>query len=143
MNNSFKFKKGISIQFSGDYRAKSVIAQGGGGGRGGGFYGGGSQSTAQGYNFPRYRLELGIRKDWIWKNGQSGSLNISMDDIFRTQLSKSYSESIYFNQISERRRDPQVLRINFSYRFGKFDATLFKRKNTKTDQSGGSEMIQQ
>ncbi len=143
MNNSFKLKKGISIQFSGDYRAKSVIAQGGGGGRGGGFYGGGSQSTAQGYNFPRYSLDLGIRKDWIWKNGQSGSLNISMDDIFRTQLSKSYSESIYFNQISERRRDPQVLRVNFSYRFGKFDATLFKRKNTKTDQSGGSEMIQQ
>jgi outer membrane receptor protein involved in Fe transport len=146
MNNSFKLKKGISIQFSGDYRAKSIIAQGGGGGGrggGGGFFGGGAQSTAQGYNFPRYSFDLGIRKDWTWKNGQSGSLNISMDDFLRTQIAKSYSESIYFNQISERRRDPQVLRINFSYRFGKFDATLFKRKNTKTDQSGGSEMLQQ
>ena len=147
MNNSFKLKKGYSIQFSGDYRAKSVLAQGGGGGRmggGGGFYmGGGASSTAQGYNFPRYSFDLALRKDWTWKNGQSGSLTMSMDDIFRTQLSKTYSESIYFNQISERRRDPQVLRINFSYRFGKFDTTLFKRKNTKADQSGGSEMINQ
>ncbi len=149
MNNSFKFKKGVSIQFSGDYRAKSVLAQGGGGGGrmggggGGGFYmGGGATSTAQGYNFPRYSFDLALRKDWTWKNGQSGSLTMSMDDIFRTQLSKTYSESIYFNQISERRRDPQVLRINFSYRFGKFDATLFKRKNTKADQSGGQELIQ-
>ena len=148
MNNSFKFKKGLSVQFSGDYRAKSVLAQGGGGGGrsgggGGGYYGGGSSSTAQGYNFPRYSFDLALRKDWIWKNGQSGALTLSMDDIFRTQISKTYSESIYFNQISERRRDPQVLRVNFSYRFGKFDATLFKRKNTKTDQSGGAEMINQ
>ena len=149
MNNSFKLKKGYSVQFSGDYRAKSVLAQGGGGGGGrmgggGGFYmGGGASSTAQGYNFPRYSFDLALRKDWTWKNGQSGSLTMSMDDIFRTQLSKTYSESIYFNQISERRRDPQVLRINFSYRFGKFDTTLFKRKNTKADQSGGSEMINQ
>ncbi|MBC7650685.1 MAG: TonB-dependent receptor [Deinococcales bacterium] len=148
MNNSFKLKKGISIQFSGDYRARTVLAQGGGGGGrmgggGGGFFGGGAQSTAQGYNFPRYSFDLGIRKDWTWKNGKSGSLNISMDDFLRTQISKTYSESIYFNQISERRRDQQVLRINFSYRFGKFDATLFKRKNTKADQSGGTDMIQQ
>ena len=149
MNNSFKLKKGYSVQFSGDYRAKSVLAQGGGGGGGrmgggGGFYmGGGASSTAQGYNFPRYSFDLALRKDWTWKNGQSGSLTMSMDDIFRTQLSKTYSESIYFNQISERRRDPQVLRINFSYRFGKFDTTLFKRKNTKADQSGGIEMINQ
>ncbi len=147
MNNNFKLKKGYSIQFSGDYRAKSVLAQGGGGGGrmgggGGGFFMGGSTSTAQGYNFPRYSFDLALRKDWTWKNGQSGSLTVSMDDIFRTQLSKTYSESIYFNQISERRRDPQVLRINFSYRFGKFDATLFKRKNTKADQSGGTEMMQ-
>ncbi|MEY3507965.1 MAG: hypothetical protein RIR44_1197, partial [Bacteroidota bacterium] len=49
----------------------------------------------------------------------------------------SYSESNFFSQTSERRRDPQVLRVNFNYRFGKFDAALFKRKNTKADQSGG------
>jgi hypothetical protein len=66
-----------------------------------------------------------------------------MNDIFRTQLSQSYSESSFFNQTNQRRRDPQVLRLNFSYRFGKFDASLFKRKNTKADQGGGMDMMQQ
>ena len=147
MNSTFKVAKGWSIQFSGDYQAKSVLppGTGGGGGRNGGgggmMFGGGPQSTSQGYNFPRYGFDLALRKDWTWKNGQSGSLTLSMNDIFRTQVFKSYSESIYFTQISERRRDQQVLRLNFSYRFGKFDATLFKRKNTKADQSGGQDMI--
>ncbi len=149
MNSNFKVSKGLSVQFSGDYQAKTVLPpnSGGGGMRGGGgggmMFGGGPQSTSQGYNLPRYGFDLAIRKDWTWKNGQSGSLTLSMNDIFKTQVFKSYSESTYFTQNSERRRDQQVLRLNFSYRFGKFDATLFKRKNTKADQGGGAEMMQQ
>jgi outer membrane receptor protein involved in Fe transport len=147
MNNNFKAGKGWSIQFSGDYQAKSVLPpNSGGGGRGGGGGGmmwGGPQSTSQGYNLPRYGFDLAVRKDWTWKNGQSGSLTLSMNDVFRTQVFKTYSESTFFTQNSERRRDQQVLRLNFSYRFGKFDATLFKRKNTKAEQGGGMEMMQQ
>ncbi len=149
MNSNFKVSKGLSVQLSGDYQAKTVLPpnSGGGGMRGGGgggmMFGGGPQSTSQGYNLPRYGFDLAIRKDWTWKNGQSGSLTLSMNDIFKTQVFKSYSESTYFTQTSERRRDQQMLRLNFSYRFGKFDATLFKRKNTKADQSGGAEMMQQ
>jgi outer membrane receptor protein involved in Fe transport len=149
MNNNFKIAKGLSVQFSGDYQAKTILPPGGsssgGGGRGGMgmMFGGGPQSTSQGYNFPRYGFDLAIRKEWTWKNGKSGSLSLSMNDIFRTQEFKTYSESIYFNQISARRRDPQVLRLNFSYRFGKFDANLFKRKNTKADTGGGMDMMQQ
>ncbi|MES2005311.1 MAG: outer membrane beta-barrel family protein [Bacteroidota bacterium] len=145
-NNNFKVAKGLSVQFSGDYQAKSVLPpnSGGGGGRGGGggmMFGGGPQSTSQGYNLPRYGFDLAIRKDWTWKNGQSGSLTLSMNDVFRTQVFKSYSESTYFTQNSERRRDQQVLRLNFNYRFGKFDAALFKRKNTKADQGGGTDLM--
>ncbi|OYU55318.1 MAG: TonB-dependent receptor [Chitinophagaceae bacterium BSSC1] len=150
MNSTFKLAKGLSLQFSGDYQAKTILPPGGGGsgggrgGMGGGMmFGGGPQSTSQGYNYPRYAFDLAIRKEWTWKNGKSGSLSLSMNDIFRTQLYKTYSESIYFNQVSSRRRDPQILRLNFSYRFGKFDATLFKRKNTKADQGGGMDMMQQ
>ena len=149
MNNTFKLGKGFSIQLSGDYQARTVLPQssGGGGGRGGGgggmMFGGGPQSGAQGYNLPRYGVDLAIRKEFTWKNGRSGNLTLSMNDIFRTQLFQSYSESSFFNQTNQRRRDPQVLRLNFSYRFGKFDASLFKRKNTKADQSGGMDMMQQ
>lgn len=148
MNNTFKVAKGLSIQLSGDYQARTVLPQGGGGGggRGGGgggmMFGGGPQSGAQGYNLPRYGVDLAIRKEFTWKNGRSGNLTLSMNDIFRTQLFQSFSESSFFNQTNQRRRDPQVLRLNFSYRFGKFDASLFKRKNTKADQSGGMDMMQ-
>lgn len=143
MNSNFKVAKGLSVQFSGDYQAKNVLPPNSGGGMGRGMMFGGPQSTSQGYNLPRYGFDLAIRKDWTWKNGQSGSLTLSMNDIFRTQVFKSYSESTFFTQNSERTRDQQVLRLNFSYRFGKFDATLFKRKNTKADQSGGVDMMQQ
>ncbi|MEN9686529.1 MAG: hypothetical protein RLZZ28_2315, partial [Bacteroidota bacterium] len=150
MNSNFKLSKTISIQFSGDYQAKTILPpnSGGGGGRGGMggggmMFGGGPQATAQGYNLPRYGFDLAIRKDWTWKNGQSGSLNLSVNDIFKTQIFKSYSESQYFTQTNERTRDQQIFRLNFSYRFGKFDATLFKRKNTKSDQGGGTDMMQQ
>ncbi len=149
INNSFKLGKGYSAQVSGDYYAKTVLSQsGGGGGRGGGgggggmYFGGGSQASAQGFILPRYSIDVSVRKDWTWKNGKTGTLTLSVNDIFRTQLSQTYSElPTEFYQNTQRRRDPQILRLNFSYRFGKFDATLFKRKNTKADQGGGMDMM--
>jgi len=96
----------------------------------------------QGYIDPRYSLDAAIKKDWSWKNGKTLSITLSMNDFLRTQVYKTYSESDYFNQLSERRRDPQILRLNVNYRFGKFDASLFKRKNTKADTGGGTDMMQ-
>jgi len=144
-NNNIKFKKNYSIQLSGDYQARTVLppSSGGGGGRfggGGGMFGGGTQSTAQGYIDPRYSFDLALRKDWTWKGGNSASLTLSMNDIFRTQFFNTHSESPFFVQDNSRRRDPQLARLNFNYRFGKFDVNLFKRKSTKGDQgfdSGG------
>lgn len=140
-NNSIKFLKTFSFQFSGEYYAKTVLPQGGGeGGRRGGF-GGGPVATAQGYINPRYGFDAAIRKDWTWKGGNSASLTVSMNDIFRTQLYSTYSESPFLIQTSERRRDPQIVRVNFAYRFGKFDVNLFKRKaNTQSDNSGADMM---
>jgi outer membrane receptor protein involved in Fe transport len=150
VNNNFKVAKGWSVQLSGDYQAKSVLPQSGGGGgnRGGGgggamFFGGGQTGTAQGYIKPRYSVDLAIRKEFTWKGGRTGSLTLSSNDIFRTQLFSTYTVSPFFEQDSERRRDPQVVRLNFNYRFGKFDAQLFKRKNNKADQGGGMDMIGQ
>ena len=150
MNNNFKLAKGLTLQFSGDYQSRAVQPQntsggGGGGGSamfGGGGPGGGSPATAQGYVLSRYSFDAAIRKEWTWKNGKSGALTLSMNDIFRTQLQRVYSESALFDQTSQRRRDPQVVRLNFSFRFGKFDVGLLKRKNTKADQSGGMDMMQ-
>lgn len=147
MNNSFKLPKSFSIQLSGDYNAKTVLPNEGGrggGGRGGGgmMWGGGPTSTAQGYINPRYGFDMAIKKDFTWKGGNSASLTLSMNDIFRTQLFSTYSESPFLKQISERRRDPQILRLNFNYRFGKFDANLFKRRNDRTIDTGGDMGVQ-
>lgn len=141
-NNSIKIGKDWSLQFSADYYAKTVMPQEGGRGGGrGGFMGGGSQPTAQGFVLPRYSFDIAIKKDWKWKNGQSGSLTLSMNDFARTQLYSTETMSDYFSQVYDRRRDPQVLRLNFSYRFGKFDTGLFKRKNNKTSGDDGSSMM--
>ena len=142
LNNSFKLSKGYSIQFSGDYYARTVLPQEGGrgggnrGGGGGMMWGGGNIGTAQGYINPRYSFDIAIRKDWTWKGGNSASLTLSMNDIFRTQINSTYSESPILIQTTDRRRDPQVARLNFNYRFGKFDVNLLKRKNTKAEQGG-------
>lgn len=147
MNNSFKIPKGYSIQLSGEYFAKTVLPQEGGrggGGRfgGGGGWGGGNVGTAQGYINPRYSFDIAVRKEWTWKGGNSASLTLSVNDFLRTQLYSTYSESSFLKQTTERRRDPQIVRLNFNYRFGKFDVNLFKRKNDRAIDNSSDAMPQ-
>lgn len=130
INNSFTLPKNFSIQLSGDYQAKTILPPGRGGGGGGMMMMfGGSQIGAQGYIKPNYGVDIAIRKDFM-KN-KAASITLSMNDIFRTKLFATHSESQFFVQDNSRRRDPQVLRLNFNYRFGKMDVSLFKKKNMK------------
>ncbi len=141
VNNTFKLPKNITIQLSGDYQSKTVLPPGGSGGGGGrGFGGGGGMfggpaSTSQGYVRPNYGVDIAIRYEFL-KN-RAASLSLNMNDIFKTRRSDIHTESSYFSQDVFRRRDPQVLRLNFNWRFGKFDASLFKRKNMKNQGDGG------
>jgi len=148
INSNFKLPSNFSIQLAFDYRSKSILPQsGGGGGRGGGGFGGGGggwggfvQTSAQGYIKPNYGLEFAIRKDFL--KDKRGSLTLSMNDVLKTKVFGSYSESEYFTQTNSRRRDWRVLRLNFNYRFGKIDVSLFKRKNTRSGMDGMNEGIQ-
>jgi len=65
-----------------------------------------------------------------------------MSDVFRTRINGSYAQSVYFIQETDRRRDPQVLRLNFNWRFGKFDVSLLKRKNMKGEQENMQQGMQ-
>lgn len=94
---------------------------------------GGPTNTAQGYSIPVWFVDFSVRKD-LWK--RTASITLSMQDIFRTRLSGSFTESAFFVQDTWRRRDPQFIRLNFSYRFGKFDVSLFRRKNTRIEMEG-------
>ena len=140
VNNSFKLPKNYSIQLSGDYQAKTLQpasnSGGGGGGRGGGggmFGGGGgfgqSQPGAQGYIKPNYGVEIAIKKDFLKNN--AASITLQMNDVFRTKLNATHAESSFLIYDTQRRRDPQVARLSFNWRFGKFDVSLLKRKNIR------------
>jgi hypothetical protein len=98
-------------------------------------FGGGASSSSQGYVRPNYGMDIAIRYEFLKNKAASFSLN--MNDVFRTRRSDVHSESSFFQQDAFRRRDPQVLRLNFNWRFGKFDASLFKRKNMKNQGEGG------
>lgn len=149
INNSFKLPKNFSLQISGDYQSKIVSSPGGngggfgGGGRGGGGFGGGGMfgggmSASQGYIRPNYGVDAAIRFDFLKE--KRASLSVNVNDILRTRKYDAHTESAFFTQDAQRRRDAQVLRLNFNWRFGKFDANLFKRKNTKADNNVNMDM---
>ncbi|WP_164972804.1 outer membrane beta-barrel protein [Lacibacter luteus] len=152
LNNSFRLGKGWTMQLSGDYNSRSIlpVSSGGGGGRGGrggmggfggGGFGGGSVATTQGYIDDNYFVDMGIRKEFKIKNN-TASLSLNWSDILSSRRNNQFSQSQYFEQYSWRRRDPSFVRLNFNYRFGKFDASLFKRKSNKGE-GGGDEMQMQ
>ncbi len=138
INNNFKLPKNFTVQLSGDYQSKTVLppgGSGGGGGRGMGGMFGGASSAAQGYVRPNYGVDIALRYEFL-KN-RAASISVNMNDIFRTRRYDVHSESSFFDQDVFRRRDPQVVRINLNWRFGKFDATLFKRKNMRSNDNSG------
>jgi len=135
INNNIKLPKNFSLQISGDYQSKRISSPGGRGTGGGGMFGGGmfggNSSSSQGFIRPNYGVDAAIRFEFLKEKKASISLNVN--DIFKTRKYDAYSVSSFFIQNSVRRRDAQVFRLNFNWRFGKFDANLFKRKNTKAE----------
>lgn len=139
LNNTFKIPDNFSIQLTGDYTSKTILPPNRSGGGGGNFYGGGNLALANGYTKPVYGFDIAIKKDFL-KN-KAASLSLSMNDIFRTRVYKVHSSSqitptVYSVQDNIRTRDPQIVRLNFSFHFGKTDVSLFKRKNMKAEQEG-------
>ncbi len=131
-NSNFRLPANFSIQFSAMYQSRTNIpASGSTGGQGMGPGGPNmqAQSASQGYIKEFYAVDIAIKKTFM-KNKMSLSLNVN--DIFRTRYNVSHSESAYFNQDYSRISNPQMVRLNFSYTFGKMDALLFKRKSQGT-----------
>jgi outer membrane receptor protein involved in Fe transport len=144
LNNQFKLFKTLSLQVSAEYQSKSILPPGGGGNRGGGgggrggMGGGGGMffgqaTSSQGYQRENYFVDAGLRYEF--GKTRQASLSLNINDIFRTRRSDIHSESNYFTQDVFRRRDPQVARLSFNWRFGKFDPNLFKRKNNRQEEN--------
>ena len=131
INSNFKLPNNFTIQLSGNYQSKTNSPVSGGGGFMMGPQGGGSQSSSQGYVKAFWSMDLAFRKSFLKNNAATVSLSIS--DIFRTRSNEAISSSPgIFYQDYYRLNNPQLVRVNFAYRFGKLDVTLFKRQNTKS-----------
>lgn len=138
-NSNFKLPSDITMQLTTTYQSKTNLPINTNQGFGGpGF--GQSQSSSQGYISPSWGVDIAVKKTFLKSKALSATL--SVNDIFRTRVSNQYSYSDYFVQHYNRLKDPQMIRLNFAYRFGKIDMSLFKRKNMKTDQGSGDSMQQ-
>jgi ferric enterobactin receptor len=130
-NSNFKLPKSFTIQLSADYQSKTNLPinnnQGGFGG-GGPF--GQAQSSSQGYIRSFWGTDIALRKSFLKNN--AASVSVSFSDIFKTRKQDQYSQSPYFIQDYSRLNNPQMVRLNLTYRFGKMDMSLFKRQNTKS-----------
>jgi ferric enterobactin receptor len=138
-NSNFKLPSDFSMQFTATYQSKTNLPINTNQGMGGPPFGQ-SQSSSQGYISPSWGIDIAVKKTFLKSKALSATL--SFNDIFRTRVSNQYSYSEYFVQHYNRLRDPQMIRLNFAYRFGKIDMSLFKRKNMKSDSGAGDSMQQ-
>jgi outer membrane receptor protein involved in Fe transport len=131
-NSNFKLPANFAIQFTTTYQSKTNLPINNNPGMGGPPMMQ-SQSASQGYIKPSWGMDLAVKKSFMKNN--AASVSLSINDIFKTRKQSQYSSSDYFVQDYTRLRDPQMIRLNLSYRFGKIDANLFKRKSTKGEQN--------
>ena len=127
LNNNFKLPSKFKLQLTGMYQSKTNLPVNTNSGNMGGPMGNQTQSASQGYIRPFYSVDVAISKSFL--KADAATVSLSFSDIFRTRKSDQHSESAFFVQDYSRLRDPQMLRLNFTYRFGKMDVSLFKRKN--------------
>ncbi len=138
-NSNFKLPKDFTVQFTTTYQSKSNLPVNTNTGMGGPPFSQ-SQSSSQGYISASWGMDLAVKKTFL--KSKALSVTASINDIFGTRVSNQYAYSDYFVQHYNRLRDPQMVRVNIAYRFGKIDMSLFKRKNMNSQQAGGDSMQQ-
>jgi ferric enterobactin receptor len=140
INANLKLPWKLKMQITGFYQSKSNLPVNSGAGTQGGGPGGnaGIQSASQGYIDAFWAVDAAISRSFL-KN-DAASISVSMADIFHSRWTDQYSESQFFNQQYNRIRDPQLVKVNFTYRFGKLDVSVFKRKNMNS--SGTQDAMQ-
>ncbi len=131
INNNFNLKDNWVIQLSGDYQGKTnlPISQGRS-------FGPPStaQSSSQGYIEPFYGVDMAIKKSFLKNN--AASLTLSVNDIFKTRGNTQFSYGEGFTQTYYRLSNPQIIKLNFSVRFGQMDTKLFKRNTNPASMEG-------
>lgn len=109
VNLSQKLPKGFTVQVNADYDSPRVIPQG--------------------HTLERYSLDISARKEL----GKHFAITISADNLLDSRGWGTYYEMPSFEQESFRTWGTRSFRLNASWRFGKQDTTLFRRKGGQTE----------
>lgn len=113
LNFNYRFPKNLTIQCSGNYESPRIIPQG---------------TTIE-----KYFIDLGISKEFFSKL----TLTLSVSDMFDTKGHGNTIATSSYSQEYWSRRETRYFKINAQFRFGKADATLFKRKGSQDGFQGG------
>ncbi len=111
LNTSLKLGKNWSMQLNSSYNGPRV--------------------NPQGRSIDVFFMDFAVKKDFLKNN--AGSLTLAITDIFDQRGFGGTTNTPTWNQDFFRRREARFARITFNFRFGKFDAQLFKRKNMKSE----------
>jgi len=132
LNNTFNLKKNWNLQLAFEYQGKTNMPvtqnqtfgppmnQ--------------AQSSSQGYIKPFYGVDFAIKKSFL-KN-QAASVTLAINDIFRTRGNTIVSSGEGFSQTYYRLSNPQLIKLNLSYRFGKMDMNMFKKNKSQNAMEG-------
>lgn len=120
LNVSLRVAKNTSFQLTGNYMAP--------------------MTTVNGEIKGMSGIDVGLKQE-IW-NGK-GSLSLNVTDVFAMRKFEYINYGDYYRTEGSRSRESRVAMLNFAYKIGKADNSLFsKRKNQRTNtQDSGPELI--
>jgi iron complex outermembrane recepter protein len=104
------FKKGWSLQTSGSYNARNIMAQG--------------------TILPMSQVDFALKKD-VFKN--KGTLTLSVTDVFDQMSFRINTSGSDFSQEAERKRETRIATLTFNYRFGSGDFAQRRSKSKEND----------
>ena len=133
LNNNFSLPNKWVIQLSADYQGKTNMPVTQNQGMGGPPMMN-VQSSSQGYIKPFYGVDFAVKKTFL-KNDLA-SATLSVNDVFRTRGNTQVSTGEGFSQSYYRLSNPQIVKLNLSFRFGKMDTNIFKKNSNPTSNEG-------
>ena len=118
VNSNTKLPWNLTLQVTGEYESRQILPQG--------------------EDAPEYQVDLAMKKDFFKKKNFSVSLGLT--DIFNTDRDLSWTNTSFSSSERYRKRVSRELRLNLSWRFGKMDAKLFKKKGKGEGGDNGGDM---
>lgn len=118
LNSNTKLPWNLTLQITGEYESRQILPQG--------------------ERKPQYSIDAGVKKDML-KN-KALSISLTLNDIFNSDRNLSYTTTAFSETENYRKRLSRELRLNATWRFGKMDYNLFKRKNNKSGKDNNNEM---